>query len=272
MSPKPITYGGQDDTQPTSGGFHKRLNLFPDASVHRSRDHHVDLLPLHVDYIDSVGMPAPENWYVTYHLNRAAGFNQDSLPYWNGAKTENNPSGSCYDNGSVYATTSSGTGCYEVSGYRKSTRITIIPDVIYVEVENLGTGNKYNDSAFEVSLMHQNFDQCADNRALFHHDEHFHIGFHARNTRPTDFHVRIKIWPVVDQSHFPTTWKTHTESLHYAYPPDDFEFERDPKANEIYHYIQDLLKRRAMPPIETPMYSIEMNDTPSFGWKEEDRA
>jgi hypothetical protein len=264
------TYGGQDDTQPSSGGFHKRLNLFPDASPRRSRDHEVDILPLHVEYMDTVGMPSPENWFVTYHLRRAY-FDQSMMPYANNSVSQVNPSGTCYDNGKVDSSVATGTGCYQKSGYEPQGVIHIIPDVVYVEVEDLGTGNAHNDKGFEASLMHQDFEQCADNRGLFRHDEHFHVGFHARDTRPTNFRVRIKIWPVVDQSYFPTNWKVHTESINYAYPPDDYMITREPGANEIYEYIQDLIKRGVMPPMVSPTYSVEINDTPHYGWNEEDR-
>jgi hypothetical protein len=122
----------------------------------------------------------------------------------------------------------------------------LIPSVVYVEVEDLGTGNRYNDSAFEVTLMHESFEQCADNKGLFAHGERFHVGFHARDTRPANFHIRVKVWPILEEQLMPTRWYSQSESLHHVIPAGPFE-----------------IKQGSSLPLD-----VNLEDT-RFGWKEE---
>ena len=253
-------YGGQDDTQPTSGA-NKRLNYWPDATPQNSRRHWVDKLPVKFSYTDSVGLPGVENYYLTYHLDRVAGWDQKALDYWNSLRQPGPPtSGTPYDNQRTVIVPD-GAGPYEKHGpppyknpgFGQELLIHLVPNMVYVEVIDLKTGNDYNDDSFEVVLHRGNFQPVADNKGLFRHDEDFHVGFHSRNSRRCDFHVLVKVWPVVDETYFPTKAYVHAESL-YQHDPWDWTLERDPEAQGIMDYIKDLKERGMLPPLARVAY------------------
>ena len=261
-------FGGQDDTQPTSGA-NKRLDLWPDSTPQGSREHWIDKMPIHIVYGDKVGLPGTENYYVTYKLDNLTGFDQTKMPYWNGYTSLEKQSGNCFENGELKTIPSTATGCYAESGFGKAQIINLIPNVIYVELDDKGTGNPHNDKGFEAVLMHENFEPLANNRGFFLHNEKFHVGFHSRNSRRVEFKVMIKVWPVVDQSYFPITWEAHTESLYYAYPPDNYTYETNRESNVIYEHIIEELNRGVALPSAAPTYSTEMNSRPDYGFTEQ---
>ena len=68
-----------------------------------------------------------------------------------------------------------------------------VKDFVAIQVENLGTGNTYNDSWLDTRLYSKDRIEHPGDLMYVKKNEWFYLGIHARNTRRIEYNIKIHI-------------------------------------------------------------------------------
>lgn len=192
-------YGASDNTNPAYSSSNRSLNYAVGGSIQRPELDKVSIIPYTINYADSVGLFGKENHFVRVNVNinpevAFACFEEEG---WECAVIKENldlsiintyyPAEVDYDEDKTTVNTfdpaiiSRNKLAYKSDAY------------ISVDLENLKTGNKYIDSWFDVRLYTASREEHPYDKMYVRLNDHFYIGFHARNTKRLPYNVKCVI-------------------------------------------------------------------------------
>ena len=192
-------YGGSDHNTPWSFAASKSLNYVDGPTLQRPANQAVYAIESVERYEDSVGLFGGENKFIKYF------FDLQSVSLI-----------SCFDDDVDFCCAKAGAVDelplvdYEpVDGQRGTVPVQETYDqalwhqgsaidpragrLISVEVINHGTGNKHVDDWFDVRIYTPDRFEHPFNKAYLKHNQHFYVGFHARNTRRLPYKVDVRL-------------------------------------------------------------------------------
>lgn len=192
-------YGASDYTASQGTASSKQLNFAAGASISKADIQHVSVIPFSIKYADSVGLMGAENYFVKVQLNivgdivkacfeeeffSCAGVRSDIVdvpPGYTKAVYD-------YD---AYPTKNS----YEEAVVTAAS-LPFIPGgrgFLSVEIFNHKTGNAYVDKDLDVCLYTSDRQAHGHDKMYVQVNDHFYIGFHARNTKRLAYNVECTI-------------------------------------------------------------------------------
>lgn len=192
-----IKYGGSDNTNQNSTANGK-LNY-----VHGPSFSHAWPMDIYTPnntqvWEDAIGLQGAENKFIRY--NPKFGDTVDNIcweePGWDCLKkTDDAEQDPKYEGVAELGDDQTSTGMvYLPARYLQTYPFPKLKDGwMSVRVENLGTGNTYNDKWFDVRLYTKDREEHPYDLMYVRKDEHFFVGFHARNTRQIAYNVKIHV-------------------------------------------------------------------------------
>ena len=192
-----IVYGASDYNNPNRYAAGKALNYAKGPSISRPDNVDVSVLPYTLHYEDQVGLFGAENYFVKVNvaLDTSIALACYSEPGWLCAAADlvdRNPEDVGYEPFKVDRD-------YDISidddGYVMADLVSDnLPTlselgVLSVDLNNLKTGNQYNDVWLDVRLYDANRKEWPYDKAYVGARSCFYIGFHARNTRRLTYNV-----------------------------------------------------------------------------------
>lgn len=188
-------YGGSDNTNPDRLAASYSINYAHGTSINNPIEVSFTSIPYTMKFKDSVGLMGVENIFYKVNLNidRVGGCLEDEGyecmkatwveeldPGWEGAVADFS------------------LDTLPIFNYYEPARVSSdLPKFqcprCTVDVNNIGTGNKWNDDWLDVRLYDQNKKPIQEDSFWINAKSSFYIGFHARNTRRLPFNVEIKI-------------------------------------------------------------------------------
>ena len=193
-----ITYGSSDNTNPAYNSAGKSLNYANGASIQKPELEHLSVVPYQLNYRDTVGLFGAENHFVKVQM-RVKGdvvlrcfeppgwecavvfAGGDSDPFYQQAEVD-------YQNNEGIVNT------YEPAIIGEN-RLPDFGEKAYISVDlsNLKTGNKYNDTWLDVRLYCASREEHPYDKMYIGVNDFFYIGFHARNTRRLPYNVECLV-------------------------------------------------------------------------------
>lgn len=193
-----ITYGSSDSTNQNATSVGK-LNYANGGSIQHAWEQGIYNLKTVLHWEDTVGLAGAENQFLKLQLKLGeypgpACFEE---PFWECAELhsawkEKDPNwvGLKIDT----AADPEPVGDYDPAewNFPKYPNYGVEP-WLSVRIENLGTDNKHNDSWFDTRLYTKERLEHPYDLMYVKRDEHFYVGFHARNTRRIAYNVKLHI-------------------------------------------------------------------------------
>jgi len=192
-------YGASDNTNPAYLSANRSLNYAVGGSIQRPEMDKVSIIPYVINYQDTVGLFGKENHFVrvNVNINPDAAFACFEEEGWECAvmtegldlSTVNTYQPAIADPLLDLTTVNS----YDPAAIKANTLASKPDAYISVDLENLKTGNKYIDSWFDVRLYTAAREEHPYDKMYVRLNDHFYIGFHARNTRRLPYNVKCVI-------------------------------------------------------------------------------
>jgi len=190
------TYGGSDLSNPEYFASSKSLNLSSSSnSIQNATGPTITTVPFKLSLEDTVGLFGAENFYVKVTL--------DITDTGNNFTTVNDYSGAISSEDvqllNTYTTASEDDtlDLAPVNDFEPSKRgrgfDELIEPIISVSLNNVGTGNIYNDSHIDARLYDKTFKEISDYETLANKKSVFYLGVHCRNTRRIPYNIEIDI-------------------------------------------------------------------------------
>ena len=193
-----IVYGASDSTNPAYSSANRSLNYAEGGSIQRPELERVSIIPLPLEYQDTVGLFGKENHFirVEVRINRTVSNSCFEEAGWQCAMvTEEEPNiVNTYESAVIDPDGDPVTVNTYVPASIKASAIPDISDPwVSVDLENLKTGNKFIDAWFDVRLYKSNREEHPYNKMYIRENDFFYIGFHARNTKRLPYNVKCTV-------------------------------------------------------------------------------
>lgn len=192
-------YGASDNTNPAYLSANRSLNYAVGGSIQRPEMDKVSIIPYVINYQDTVGLFGKENHFVrvNVNINPEAAFACFEEEGWECAvmtegldlSTINTYQPAIADRTLDLTTVNT----YNPAEIKANTLSRKSDAYISVDLENLKTGNKYIDSWFDVRLYTAAREEHPYDKMYVRLNDHFYIGFHARNTKRLPYNVKCVI-------------------------------------------------------------------------------
>lgn len=192
-------YGASDNTNPAYLSANRSLNYAVGGSIQRPEMDKVSIIPYVINYQDTVGLFGKENHFVrvNVNINPEAAFACFEEEGWECAvmtegldlSTINTYQPAIADRTLDLTTVNT----YDPAEIKANTLSRKSDAYISVDLENLKTGNKYIDSWFDVRLYTAAREEHPYDKMYVRLNDHFYIGFHARNTKRLPYNVKCVI-------------------------------------------------------------------------------
>ena len=197
-----LVYGASDNTNPAYNAAGRSLNYAAGPSITRPAQQYVSVIPYTLKYESSVGLFGAENYFVKVTLdilNNAAGVCYEE-PFWTCGNVDyiNNSTEQYWDPGFVTRASVPEDNTYEEAFVRDSV-LPYLPGrdaYVSVDLNNLKTGNVYNDDWLDVRLYTKDREEHPFDKMYVRSTDYFYIGIHARNTKRLAFNVECTIGTV----------------------------------------------------------------------------
>ncbi len=193
-----IIYGASDSTNPAYSSANKSLNYGTGGSIHSPELERVSIIPLPLEYRDTVGLFGKENHFirVNVQVNREISNSCFEEIGWQCANvTEEEPNTVNTYQSAIIDVDADLTiiNDYEPAKISENAVPNFSDPWITVDLENLKTGNKYIDAWFDVRLYKSNREEHPYNKMFIREQDFFYIGFHARNTKRLPYNVKCTV-------------------------------------------------------------------------------
>jgi len=193
-----IVYGASDYTSSKGNAASKQLNYASGASISKPEVQTIGVIPHTFKYQDSVGLMGAENYFVKVQL-RIVGdivrscfeeefFSCASIK--SGQDQDSNYTRAEYD----FATFPTVNTYEEAIGAED--RLPFLPGgrgFLSIELNNLKTGNAYVDKDLDICLYTADRVSHPFDKMYVQANDHFYIGFHARNTKRVSYDAECTI-------------------------------------------------------------------------------
>lgn len=196
------SYGGSNLSNPDYYSSSRSLNLSSASnSIGNATGPSITTIPFTLYFADNVGLFGAENFYTKISLNILdTGNTYSIINDYQGTIIE--PFDDALLNTYVAAVEDS---LQDVGGavndFEPATRGAgfrdLIDPIIDIKLENVGTGNIYNDSHIDARLYDMNHNEIEDLESLISVDGQFYLGVHARNTRRLPYNIKVTIGDTV---------------------------------------------------------------------------
>ena len=192
-------YGASDNTNPAYSSADRSLNYAVGGSIQRPEMDKVSIIPYTINYRDTVGLFGKENHFVRVNVNIKpevafacfeeegweCGFVNPNLDL----STVNTYQPGIADPGLDLTTVNQ----YDPAIISRNSLARKSDAYVSVDLENLKTGNKFIDNWFDVRLYTAAREEHPYDKMYVRLNDHFYIGFHARNTKRLPYNVKCVI-------------------------------------------------------------------------------
>ena len=194
------TYGGSDLQTLHIMLRHVRCKLSSSSnSIQNATGIVVTTVPYKLVLEDSVGLFGAENYYMKITLDIQDSGN--SFTTVNSYTDLTTSTDTALVNTYLEAVEDPLSDLTTVDTYEPSNRGTgfqeLIEPMISVALNNIGTGNRYNDAHIDARLYDKNFREIAEYDALANKQTVIYLGVHCRNTRRIPYNIEINIGETV---------------------------------------------------------------------------
>ena len=192
-------YGASDNTNPAYSSANRSLNYAVGGSITKPELDKVSIIPYTINYKDTVGLFGKENHFVRVNVNinpdvAFACFEEEG---WECAIMRQDLDLSTVN---TYVPAEADplkdlttVNTYDPAQILRNSLAAKSDAYVSVDLENLKTGNKYIDSWFDVRLYTAAREEHPFDKMYVRLNDHFYIGFHARNTRRLPYNVKCVI-------------------------------------------------------------------------------
>lgn len=194
------SYGGSNLSNPAYYSSSRQLNLSSASnSIGNAVGQTITTVPYTLNYADSVGLYGAENYYVKISLNIIDTGNTYTLvnDYTGMTRDKDDPLVNTY----LEAVEDNLQDLTIVNDFEPSKRGSgfqdLLEPIISVRLNNIGTGNIYNDSHIEARLYDKNYNEIANEEGNINVRGEIYLGIHARNTRRLPYNVQVIIGETV---------------------------------------------------------------------------
>ena len=199
LNRRQAVYGARSTSSPAYTSPNRTLDYAKIGSnINQAQREPVSVLPLTLNYQDTVGLFGVENVYIKLDLNitNTAYNTEDQIENdYKDATTVPGPIlvvNTYTDANSDFNRDLFVENTYEPAEINNS--LTKYPNpVVSIDLKNLKTGNKYIDTWFDVRLYDRNRIEHAYDRMYVDIKDVVYLGFHARNTKRLPYNVQVQI-------------------------------------------------------------------------------
>lgn len=194
-------YGGRSISNPAYSTVNKTLDFAAQGSnINQAVHEHVSVLPIGLNYKDTVGLFGVENVYIKLDLNIQNINSGTDL-------SENDYRDSTIIPGPILVVNDytdadiDATDDQEIVNTYEPARITNALStynnpVVSIDLKNLKTGNKFIDAWFDVRLYNRQRVEHPYDRMYVALNDVAYLGFHARNTKRLPYNVSVRVGDV----------------------------------------------------------------------------
>lgn len=194
------SYGGSQLSNPAYYSSTRQLNLSAASnSIGNAVGQTITTVPYTLSYVDSVGLFGAENYYVKINLDIIDTGNTYTLvnDYTGLATGLDEPLVNTYlraveDNLQDFTIVNDYSPSVRGSGFAD-----LLEPIISVRVNNIGTGNIYNDSHIDARLYDKNFNELPSDEGMINKKGEVYLGVHARNTRRLPYNIEVIVGETV---------------------------------------------------------------------------
>lgn len=193
-----LIYGSSDSTNPAYSAANRSLNYAAGGSIQRPELEKVTIVPLSLQYQDTVGLFGKENHFVRVDvkINRTVSNSCFEGIGWDCAIITEADDGivNTYEPAVIDLEDDlEVVNDYEPAEISENAAPDFLDAYLTVNLQNLKTGNKFIDSWFDVRLYKSNREEHPYDLMYVRQNDFFYIGFHARNTKRLPYNVKCTV-------------------------------------------------------------------------------
>tara|TARA_Y100000389_G_scaffold199975_1_gene239455 strand:- start:646 stop:1332 length:687 start_codon:yes stop_codon:yes gene_type:complete len=192
-----IVYGASDYTSSKGNAASKQLNYASGASISKPDTQTISVIPHTFKYQDNVGLMGAENYFVKVQLSIVGDIVRSCFEeeFFSCASIRSGQDTGSYTRADFTLGTFPTLNTYE-EAIGAGDRLPFLPGgrgFLSVQLNNLKTGNAYVDKDLDICLYTADREGHPYDKMYVQVNDHFYIGFHARNTKRVSYDAECTI-------------------------------------------------------------------------------